>query len=1086
MPGPLSGEALDVKIGRDGLKSVLVMADSLRYSFAYPKIYLRPTDLSRAELLLQRFKLQGFVGVHLDFSDQAQKSIHLVCDELVLVGNEKYEFHNKNLEIHCRRLSFVEGSSDSEEDNQRVTFDLSAVNSQVLLEEEKLKDAVNPDPIYLNAIAPGLVHTKIFHWIVNYDHGKGNMRHAYPGADVPDNIGHPGKAGSVGGQFTLVVDEVDPKLLSFARPPIFIKTNGSQGGKGQGGGSGAQGGNGLVYDFPALENNDTAIGMSSGLRFLTLIYAGGQGGRGGHGGPGGRGGDGGAVRVFSGQDINLEKLVTADQAAGPDGEHGNDGKSGPRGATSTSNIYKSYGWKQLLGDIPEEDLRNMRDKIFEAWRGTEYIFPNTPEPANISNSERWQLYAEKGSQREGQSGTLSFEANAKPQVQSQLSYDANFLGLLIQRLNFEHFVHFTSQVSPTQDIDKMPELKAKQEAFTASFEWLNSVMDPLGERVTASSARGIEKNIWAEHILLCNKVASPSMVDAFRHSTKFVPWVPNMTIYTKIREDYRRTEAVYQGVALILQSNDKERAEAQGKIDEAQQVLRSSTAKFKSAQEDILAAETEFYRCDKDLEAQLKKLKDDMLKVEKELAEHVECGGDQVIDALSSVLMFDSSTKASVLGSALSIGSTIMRSYDQAVNTIGGVRKELLYGRMSYMKKTQDELKPGNIGRSIAAMKKDEEEFGEFRQQVVVNREDFEEMYKSVLTKMKAADDVRARFRSVLKTIDLKNKAVADYNQAFAGVAEQQLVIVGQEEFIQGMRHGAVNKLADDEIQVLDQFSTRIYHNMARFALWAIYGRARAYNCLSFRMSRIYDHMADLHCFSTLSADRLGQLDAIMTEDLVQLASEWNQNRSARTHVTLTLDDTNYQSRLEALRQEENPSLELDIDHQFFFKSSDGFKDHRSYDFRMYSMVVYLYGATLKMLDDDDLEAFSANEPHVLSATEERIMLRIKSHGKFRYRYPPTGGSSTDKFVTDIFEFSPSVTPFEYIHDKATGSMRCNARLASSEQLALDIDGGQGKRHEPIPLQSPMGAWSITPAKNVDTSKVHKVGIDFEVSYRVC
>ncbi|KAF9202462.1 hypothetical protein BGZ49_007376 [Haplosporangium sp. Z 27] len=146
-------------------------------------------------------------------------------------------------------------------------------------------------------------------------------------------------------------------------------------------------------------------------------------------------------------------------------------------------------------------------------------------------------------------------------------------------------------------------------------------------------------------------------------------------------------------------------------------------------------------------------------------------------------------------------------------------------------------------------------------------------------------------------------------------------------------------------------------------------------------------------------------------------------------------------------------------------------------------MVVFHHGTTLKTSARDKPMVNSNTEEHGLPI-EERIMLRVESHGKFRYRYPEDEGSQTSKFITDVFEFSTSVSPFEYIHDKATGVVRCISQLVSREQLELDIDGGHGKRHEPIPLQSPMGVWSITPAKNVDTSKVHKVEIVFDVSYR--
>ncbi|KIJ38574.1 hypothetical protein M422DRAFT_781339, partial [Sphaerobolus stellatus SS14] len=131
-----------------------MMGGSLRYNLAYPHIYLRPSNPNRARTLQERFQPYGYIGIDIDFSDNSPHSIHVVCDELVLVGNETYTANGKNLEIRCRHLTFAEGLSSNVEDNRKVTFDLSGVNSQALTAEVQ-KNAISQDQDSLNAKAPG-------------------------------------------------------------------------------------------------------------------------------------------------------------------------------------------------------------------------------------------------------------------------------------------------------------------------------------------------------------------------------------------------------------------------------------------------------------------------------------------------------------------------------------------------------------------------------------------------------------------------------------------------------------------------------------------------------------------------------------------------------------------------------------------------------------------------------------------------------------------------------------------------------------------------------------------------------------------
>ncbi|KAJ1325474.1 hypothetical protein MN608_08667 [Microdochium nivale] len=320
--------------------------------------------------------------------------------------------------------------------------------------------------------------------------------------------------------------------------------------------------------------------------------------------------------------------------------------------------------------------------------------------------------------------------------------------------------------------------------------------------------------------------------------------------------------------------------------------------------------------------------------------------------------------------------------------------------------------------------------------------------------------------------MDQKNKTIADYNQAFATVAEQQLLIFKQEEAINKIYAATATELADDEMQTLHQFSTRVFQDMARFGFWLLYSRVRAYNCISFKLSHEHEYMAELH--------------SVLQPDV---------HRKSKTTVALTLsaDNPKLQFLFDRLRTippypHTDPSLindydrafELGINHDFFFENSDDFKDKSAYDLRMYAIGVYLHGATLIPNSNNPPSNNSQPPP---SANKEGFSVHIKSHGTFRYRYPDEADNT--KWVSQRFEFAPSKEPFEYYHDTEKNTYAPKSTLFLSEQLALQISDDVGNLHEPLPLQSPLGVWSIIPVANVDTRKATKVIVEFELSYRV-
>ena len=1090
----------------DSLKSIVRLGDTLKYDFAYSVIYLRPNDPVRALALQERFSNQDVVAVDIDLSDNAPANIELNCDTLLLVGGERYKGASKNLTLRCRRLQFKDGLGDDATELSKVTFDLSGVNSKALA-AEAAEHATNPNPTALDAQKRSLEvvrKTNPQYFFTGMAFGNTNVRQselewyepvyadnviaAKPGINAK-TIAKPGKPGRNGGNFTLYASLIDQHMLKADSPPISIISNGSDGGPGQDGGNGTKGGDGVDWpcEINAIRFNEHEI---SSLRKASDLFEGGAGGKGGFGGPGGRGGSGGNVSVTCGDKLDITSgLIALNSTVGKDGAYGKNGNPGARGGVSKSGFFKPHdpeGWERLAYILHKDDP--YKEKVEHIARRATYL-PNTPAPEQITNAQRWEKLAENERQPTPSQGTSIMKFNQHQEMSSTFGTRPLLLVMLIQRLHFEHFVYFTAQAYPDPRTKGLEWLRQGQDDFRILYDWLDSIIEAWRQAAKSDNTPGVTSSIntttgftalqKAVHdqfgLLSCKACAAPVM-DPFKHSIKYVPFIPSKAVYRSIRDDYKIAEGSFKSLADVLETKQKDRQAAAGNLNQATQKINACVSRITSETISLGEIETQFGVAQKNLDDHLEKMKQDLEDVKEALRKHLECTGERICEALSTVLMFGSGEPASDAGAALSLGLSAYQTRDEAVNTIGGVRKELLYGRLEFMSTTEDDLRK-DIGKSLEDMRRSGAASSEYRQQIVANKAAFENLCSEVLHKINASKNLRDRYRQVIKAIDRRDKVVADYNRAFVTIAEQRMVIEGQEEAIEDIKSASSNLLTDDEVQVVARFSSRIHSDIAKFALWAIWGRARAYNCVSFHMSRIYEFMSNLslHSFSSLTAERLDQLDTIMNEDLVLLSEEWSRNRKARDNVTLTLDEENCAFLLGALRDSKDKSFELDIDHDFFYEYSD-FEDEDAYDFRLYSMAVYLHGARSKKSLTQGLQ----------KGLEDQIRLHIYNHGQNRYRYPlpKEKKGKSDAWVEDMFEFAPVSTPFKYKY--IVDEDECVAPVDSycaSEELALDIDGHPD--HKPIPLKSPLSYWTIKAADFVDVTKVQKIKIIFEVTYRI-
>ena len=136
----------------------------------------------------------------------------------------------------------------------------------------------------------------------------------------------------------------------------------------------------------------------------------------------------------------------------------------------------------------------------------------------------------------------------------------------------------------------------------------------------------------------------------------------------------------------------------------------------------------------------------------------------------------DGSKNAAMGGAALLVGTSIIKAYRKLTEQINGVDKKLLYSRLHYSTKTSRELKQ-EIGDTQKSIKHDNDPNvdKEFYQAIIADKQDFEAMYKEYMDDISAADDVRLRFRQVIKAMDAKDRIIEAYNVAVAQIAQAKV-----------------------------------------------------------------------------------------------------------------------------------------------------------------------------------------------------------------------------------------------------------------------------------------------------------------------
>lgn len=403
------------------------------------------------------------------------------------------------------------------------------------------------------------------------------------------------------------------------------------------------------------------------------------------------------------------------------------------------------------------------------------------------------------------------------------------------------------------------------------------------------------------------------------------------------------------------------------------------------------------------------------------------------------------------------------KTANEMFGQVAGVDKTLLYSKVDVMTKANKELK-AEIAKTVTANDDLIIKEGELRAQIVVDRSKFDSMVDQYLTEIPGATaEVKKRFNLLIKAIDRKNKILSDYNNAALGIAKACQDTHEQHTLIDSLG-SSKSALNDDEVQFVALFMGRAYEDMGRFAVRTLYSRVRAFNCVSFSRSHAFDSLALLNSWSAVTAATLQiAVKSALQSDFYNVQANWARTKSCSKSVTIIFREADYPIRFDELRKKWQIMFDIDWD-----MLRPHFGDDDAWDIRLLAISVYLPGAKVN-------RSKLAPDP---TPSQTMVNLHISNTGVFRFR--------DQNGKTHSFELLPSRTPFVHKEIAAENAPESDyvpaTGMVKGESYELDFLDG---KHDPIPLQSPLGAWIVAPVKDVDLTNCKSLRFDFQVSYRV-
>ncbi|KAI8575152.1 hypothetical protein K450DRAFT_216118 [Umbelopsis ramanniana AG] len=1036
------------------------------YFLAYRSVFLQPFSPipDNISSLLPKKTIQ------VNVSPQGLPTLTVFAEEIVMLTGSQYRFPGVHLVIHCRSISFIDYNPGP------VVIDMSG-------EDNTTQRSDGSGPGVAND-AKYTVHEKSFlgdPWPYNPSLLKDQTLAAKGGNASHGSIGQPG---SSSGSFTLTCDFLCEDVSKYS---LQILTHGGAGSSGGSGGNGAAGGNGVeMQSIEECLRNDIISVRQDVFFWLLPMYPPATGGNGGNAGPGGYGGNGGDVNItftINGKqatDDEKSKLLLIDASAGPNGKDGVPGSAGDAGKKPKyplkTTIWESE--KSKLADLPSYVVKEERSE-YVTFPGPKMYFTDCTAGNVVITS--------------GVSASS---------IANVCIPDFRYMTMLVDRLVFEHFVHFTMQKYTSDDSQSLISTKSIAELvmpFIQSKTWVDSIMEKLND-ISSSTDPSVPPPTYSVSQTLHLKLLQSNysaLQDSIHRGTDIfhnsLDQVGQAGLGVKQMDD---ANANYILLEQNLAKVGQQLIERQGKSTEIRsQVINSLQAASVSINnrnqiiDNLTTLKSQIIAADSLVRTRRLQVERALVHAEDKIRNKAQCNVTDILSAISMVAMFLNPESAVVfaIGAMVEVGVGIGKSVNASFNTLdtetgGSVDKSYLYGRITTIGKEIDptETLREEFKRAEGERKK---HATDYLTQVKAQASKFESLCEQYY-QIEGVAEGKAAFKQFIEAVQVKNDLLDDYNSNFLKIVSLQVEADKAKEVATRLQVvGSLDELQTDELQVAYAFLEQALSDMKKLMIYKLYNMVRMYNAITLRHSEMVAPLASLQSFHGINATMISTIfnTSFKEQDLPWLRTAFNKHQSAKTRVYLDLTEKDFSPMFQQLREkghftytlEHEAACSLTLGPRRFMKEW--------FDVRYASVGVYFIGAV--KLDHPVSDPVAVINTTVMSLGASKVL--------------------DAKGVCHKFYFPSSSVPFSYSYNNQASKdqlgiadLKPHSSVVVNDTFRFELE--EDHKHD-VYVQTPLTTWHVDLDEvyskeelekdpklktMVDLTNCHTIQLWFDIVYR--
>ncbi|GAD94724.1 predicted protein [Paecilomyces variotii No. 5] len=839
------------------------------------------------------------------------------------------------------------------------------------------------------------------------------------------------------------------------------------GGKGDNGANGTNGTNGgkITIAGSLIALNGTP----------TTLYLNVSAGRGSRGLSGGEGGNAGTIQVHddgyeADQRLSEHESQFAHfaqprpdirQLVAPGGPGGNGGSCGING--SGGRIVSVLTTDGLFN--PKFSANSPTDGAVAGGPagqgGLDSAYPGKSKDAFIAAQSGSAGQSYKGALSVGQLVTTSPPPDTKTLSQSPLP-DPVQLIMVVQRLNFEYYMYYGSQVYAAATV---ADQQAK--AFSDSVAWLSTTVQQYDETFPlAKPSLNLPPTVESFKRAFAQLLARMKCLsDVYGNSFNYVP-DPTVALKDVEKEvsNWKAVEDRLRAAMNVLVNRQDSGADLSAKIGAIGDQEDQLNEQINTRKDQLEHQYTTIHDLQNALGQKKKDLEEDLKDVWAKASSFFGCSGvSQVLSAGGSVLnlVYSLSSKCSLsglavfagpeagaayaVGSVVSVGAAGMNVQSGVEPDDPTIHKDAIENKLDNIEAgldlvtLQKRIQQSVDGSSIL----DEKEISGLVDLIVTERSQFLQLCNSYFDdkKIPGLSATKVAFDDFLNMAQEQNLAIHKYNQLVVQY-EKTKIDADTAAMNNDILRNAASQLSTADLDLLYAYYLGAVTAQKSHALESLYHGVRAYNCASMSYSKAFKSMTALESFDNVDSDTLKTaLTAALQTEIVHF-QDGLKDFTLHTNRTVSINPQNHPILFNQFKNDHSMAWYPTPEDQTLWSLDRNFFDIRLSDFQ-----VILIGAESAPVDGvnhqliDILLEFGSTFIVVDEASKSHEFQQPATTTTFSYNYKDPNSQNVADYTVSSSR-NPYLTEFKY----------------------SDSNGP----YSPFPLSSPFTRWGLS----VDPSAV--------------